>query len=67
MEKIREMMNKIADECETRGIPCLMAFGLDKINVVEFAPDNTPERLLKARTTLVNTTRQARRQIEIEA
>lgn len=67
MEKIHEMVNQIAEECEKQGIPFLAAFGLDKISIYEFAPDNTPERIKKARITLVNTTMQARRQIEIQA
>lgn len=67
MEKIREMIEAVADECMVRGIPLLAAFGLDRISVVEYAPDNTPERIKKARTTLVNTTMQARRSLEIEA
>ena len=67
MNEIREMLNKVADECEVQGIPLLAAFGLDIISVVEFAPDCTPERIKKARVTLVNTTMQARRQLEIQA
>lgn len=67
MEKLNEMVNKILDECEKQNIPFLCAFGIEKISVYEYAPDNTPERITKARTTLVNTTKQARRQIEIQA
>lgn len=67
MEKIHELVNQITEECEKKGIPFLAAFGLDKIAVYEFAPDNTPERIRKARTTLVNVTLQARRQLEIQA
>lgn len=67
MEKIHEMVNKIAEECEQKGIPFLAAFGLDKIAIYEYAPDNTPERLKKARTTLITTTIQARRKLEIQA
>jgi hypothetical protein len=37
------------------------------ISVVEYAPDCTPERIKKARVTLVNTTAQVRRQMEIQA
>lgn len=67
MEKIHELVNQVAEECEQRGIPFLAAFGLDKIAIYEYAPNNTPERIKKARTTLVNTTMQARRQLEIQA
>lgn len=67
MEKINEMVNKVIDECEKQGIPFLAAFGLEKIAILEYAPDNTPERIKKARTTLISTTMQARRQIEILA
>jgi hypothetical protein len=67
MEKIREKLNEVADLCEQKGIPFLACFGTDRISVVEYAPDNTPERIKKARTTLVTTTMQARRSIEIQA
>lgn len=67
MKEIREMVNKVADLCEQKNIPFLAAFGTDKIAIVEYAPDDTPERIKKARTTLVNTTMQKRRQIEIDA
>lgn len=67
MKEIREMVGKVADLCEQKGIPFLAAFGNDKISIVEFAPDSTPERIKKARTTLVTTTMQARRQLEIQA
>lgn len=67
MEKIHEMVNKITEECERQGIPFLACFGLDKIAVYEYAPDNTPERIRKTRTTLLNVTSQARRQLEIQA
>ena len=67
MEKLNELVNKLLDECEAKGIPILLAYGTDKIIVHEFAPDNTPERLLKARTTLISTVKQARRQLEIQA
>lgn len=67
MKEVREKINEVAEMCERKGIPFLAAFGLDRISVVEFAPDNTPERIKKARTTLVNVTMQARRQLEIEA
>ena len=55
MEKLNDLINKLLDECEAKGIPILLAYGTDKISVFEFAPDCTPERLLKARTTLVTT------------
>lgn len=67
MKEIREKLNEVADLCEAKGIPLLAAFGQDIISIVEYAPDCTPERIRKARTTLVNTTQQARRQIEILA
>ena len=67
MESIQKLANQLADECEKMGVPMLLGFGTDKIIVVEYAPDNTPERLTKARSTLINTTRQARRQMEIQA
>ena len=67
MEKIQELINQAADLCERQGVPFLCAYGKDKIKVVEFAPDDTPERIKKARTTLVNVTLQARRQLEIQA
>ena len=67
MKEIRDMVNKIADLCEQKNVPFLAAFGTDKIAVVEYAPDDTPERIKKARTTLVNTTMTARRQLEIQA
>ena len=67
MEEIRKVANGLADLAEKKGIPFLAAWGADRISVVEFAPDNTPERIKKARTTLVTTTMQARRQLEIQA
>lgn len=67
MEKIKKMVDEVVQECEEKGIPFLAAFGLDKISIYEFAPDNTPERLKKARITLVTTTIQARRKLEIQA
>lgn len=67
MEKIHKMVDEIATECEKQGIPFLAAFGKDKIAVYEYAPDDTPERIKKARTTLVTVTLQARRQLEIQA
>lgn len=67
MEKIHEMMVKLVDECEKQNIPLLEGFGRDKISIYEFAPDDTPERLIKARTTLVSTVKQARRVLEIQA
>jgi hypothetical protein len=67
MEKVKEMLNQVVNECEKEGIPFLAACGLDKIFICEYAPDNTPIRLVKARTTLLNTTAQVKRQIEIEA
>jgi hypothetical protein len=66
MEKIREMIDNVAAECERQGIPFLAAFGLDKISACEFAPENTPELLKKTRTVLFNSTTRARRQLEIE-
>jgi hypothetical protein len=67
MGKIHTMMDEIVSECERQNIPFLGAFGLDKIAIYEYAPDNTPERIRKARITLVTTTAQARRQLEIQA
>jgi hypothetical protein len=67
MEKIHKMIDEVASECEKQGIPFLAAFGTDKISIYEYAPDNTPERIKKARTTLVTTTIQARRKLEIQA
>ena len=68
MEKINEIVNKLLDECEAKNIPILLAYGTDKISVFEFAPDDvTPERIRKARTTLVTTVKQARRVLEIQA
>lgn len=67
MDEIKELANKLADLCEQRKIPLLCAWGTDKISIVEFAPDSTPERLIKTRATLVNTTKQARRSLEIQA
>ncbi len=67
MEEIKKMVDEVVLECEEKGIPFLAAFGLDKISIYEFAPDNTPERLKNARITLVNTTMQARRKLEIQA
>lgn len=67
MEKIKKMVDEVVQECEEKGIPFLAAFGLDRISIYEYAPDATPERIKKARITLVNTTAQARRKLEIEA
>ena len=67
MEKIHELMSKLVDECEKQNVPLLAAFGRDKISVYEFAPDDTPERLVKTRQTLINTVKQARRSLEIQA
>jgi hypothetical protein len=67
VKEIREKLNEVCDLCEARNIPLLAAFGQDIISVVEYAPDNTPERIRKARTTLLNTVAQARRSIEIMA
>lgn len=67
MEKINEMVSKAIDECEKKGIPFLAAFGIEEISILEYAPESTPERIKKARTTLINTTMQARRQIQIKA
>jgi hypothetical protein len=67
MKEIREKLNEICDLCEAKGVPFLAAVGMDIISVVEYAPDCTPERIRKARTTLLNTVAQARRSIEIQA
>ena len=67
MEKIHELISKLVDECEKQNVPLLAAFGREKIAVYEYAPDDTPERILKARTTLVTTVKQARRVLEIQA
>lgn len=67
MEKIQKLANELADVCEKEGCPLLACFGTDRISIVEYAPDTTPERIRKARVTLVNTVAQARRSIEIQA
>jgi hypothetical protein len=66
MEEIREKVNQITKECEAKGIPCLVAMGLDKVSVAEYAPDNTPEIMKRARAVLFNSTNRARRTMEIE-
>lgn len=67
MEQIKKMAREFAALCEKENVPLLCAFGTDKIYIEEYAPDTTPERILKARTTLITTVKQARRTLEIEA
>lgn len=67
MEKIIKLVNKLVDECEKQNVPLLAVFGREKIAVYGFAPEDTPERLVKTRQTLINTVKQARRSLEIQA
>lgn len=67
MDKIHELADQLAAECEARGVPMLVAYGVDHISGQEYAPENTPEILKKARAVLFNSTTRARRKLEIEA
>jgi hypothetical protein len=66
MEKIHRLVNEVAELCEKEGVPFLLAYGKEKIMVSEYAPETTPELLQKARACLFNSTKRARRQLEIE-
>lgn len=65
MEKISRLINEVAEMCEREGVPMLCAYGKEKIQVVEFAPENTPELLVKARTALFNSTKPKMRTMQI--
>jgi hypothetical protein len=67
VEKIQKMVSDLVSTCEEKGMPCLVAYGLDKIAIDANMPDNTPERIQKTWTTLTTTTKQARRVVEIQA
>jgi hypothetical protein len=65
VEKIREMADALADECEVQGIPCVVAYGLDRVVVTEYAPDNTPDVIKRAHDVLFNSTKRVRRSMEV--
>jgi hypothetical protein len=67
MEEIQKLVTKLANECEAQGIPLIVAYGIDHISGEEFIPEFAPDILKNARAVLFNSTKRARRQIEILA
>jgi hypothetical protein len=65
VEKISRLINEVAELCEKENVPMLCAYGKEKIQVSEYAPADTPELLQKARAALFNSTKSARRTLEI--
>jgi hypothetical protein len=65
MEKITRLINEVAELCERENVPMLCVFGKSEIDVVEYAPDNTPDIYAKARAVLFNSTKQKRRSMRI--
>lgn len=66
-----EQLNTLLDEaikvCESEGIPFVAAYGLDVINVADFQPASTPDRLKRTFNALMSGVKQTKRRVEIQA
>ena len=68
MEKIKEMVNKLLDECQKEKVSVMVAYGKDKASLGEWGTqvDSTPDRIKRARTAFVSAPSAARGHMEFD-
>lgn len=66
-KRLDELLDEVISVCESEGIPFVSAYGRDVINVADFQPASTPDRLKKTFNTLMSGAKQTKRRVEIQA
>lgn len=69
MEKIREQVNRLLEECKKENVAIMVAYGSEKTCLGEWGTltDKTPDRIKRARAAFINAPSQTRGIMEFDA